>query len=759
MQLKEKKSHSPKYLNLNSKKKPVEIGFLKKNLFFIVLFAVTFLVFGNGIGNDYALDDDFYTAGGNKLTTMGVRGIPQIFKNHTFYNNDGTGYSYRPVALATFAIENSFFGENPHVSHFLSVLLYALCIVILFSLLRKWFNSQGNWFSFFICLLFLVHPLHTEVVDNIKCRDELLALFFILLTFHALWKYIETKKLVYLILYPILFTAGLLSKQTAIPFYFIIPLSIWFFADEKILVLKKSKIKKLVCLLIYLSFAAALFIAKKPSGFGVLGVVVFLWFASDRFWKIALYLSPLIFMTAISSYLQRHGLEPDTRKYLAFENPLSGAAEIWKLTATSFYVIGRYLFLHFIPHPLVYYYGSFYVPDVTWANPFATASIVIHCAIGLWAFVEFRKKTIVGFGLLFYLINIAAYSNLVARAPGIMAERFTFAASLGFCIVLVALVFRFLKEDPINFVWGGKRNDNLKKIKIILMVIVSLFAVRSFSRNFDWKNKEVLYGGDMYYLGESVKANMLFGAEISRRAFAANFESRISDGKGGVRINKEKQIEAAGLFTEARIYYKKAAELAPYYHTAWSNLGTACFFVGETKEALANFFKAVSIKPDYAEGWFNIGIAYNSLSSMDAGRKLILEDSAIFAFKKSIRSDSTYVQSYEQLSKLIIQHNNDTGAPLSLLRVAIKHSPSSEIPWNNMVAIYLQAKDTANSAAAMERAAVLDPNNIQRLYILAQYFKSKGNDFKYSSYMTRATKEKRKLQEKQKKEERKLEND
>ena len=272
MQLKEKNSRSPKAQSVSSKRKPVEIGFLKKNLFSILLFALTFLVFGNGILNEYALDDDFYTAGGNKLTKMGVRGIPQIFKSHTFYNNDGSGYSYRPVALTTFAIENQFLGENPHASHFISVLLYALCIVILFSLLRKWFNSQGNWFSFFICLLFLVHPLHTEVVDNIKCRDELLTLFFILLTFHALWKHIETKKLVYLILYPIFFTAGLLSKQTAIPFYFIIPLSIWFFADEKNLVLKKSKIKKLACLLIYLSFAAALFIAKKPSGLGVVAV-------------------------------------------------------------------------------------------------------------------------------------------------------------------------------------------------------------------------------------------------------------------------------------------------------------------------------------------------------------------------------------------------------------------------------------------------------------------------------------------------------
>lgn len=181
MQLKEKNSRSPKAQSVSSKENQLKLGFWK--IFFYFAFCPNFSSFWEWYSKRVCVRWWFLHCRGNKLTKMGVRGIPQIFKSHTFYNNDGSGYSYRPVALTTFAIENQFLGENPHASHFISVLLYALCIVILFSLLRKWFNSQGNWFSFFICLLFLVHPLHTEVVDNIKCRDELLTLFLYFLHF------------------------------------------------------------------------------------------------------------------------------------------------------------------------------------------------------------------------------------------------------------------------------------------------------------------------------------------------------------------------------------------------------------------------------------------------------------------------------------------------------------------------------------------------------------------------------------------------
>lgn len=674
-------------------KKTVNSGFFKRNSFQVGLFLIAFLVFANGIGNDYALDDEFYT-NGNKTTQEGIKAIPEIFKSRTFKNNDGTSYSYRPVTLSTFAIEAQFFGEDAQVSHFFNLLLYALTIVLIFSILRKWFVTQGDWFSFFICLIFIVHPLHTEVVDNIKCRDELLAILFMLLTIHAIWKHLETKKIYWLILYPILFWAGMLSKHTAVPFYALIPLSMWFFTDTK-------------------------------------------------WWKIVLYIAPLLITTMITSFFQKHNLQVEQRDYLPFENPLAGHPGFGQLTATSFYVMGRYLFLHFIPYPLVYYYGSYYVPDVSWSNPIAIASLIIHLALGIWALKELRNKSILGFGLLFYLINVGAYSNLLQRAPGIMAERYTYAASLGFCIVVIVLIARLMKVNISEFRW---KSEEFKRFRLVLVALALLFAIRSIWRTEDWENKETLYGGDMAYLEESVKANMLYGAFIAKNALELNLQSRVSDGKGGYRLNEEKQQQSFIRWAEARTYYGKAAELAPYYHTAWSNLGTTYFFVGETETALRYFKKGVSIKDDYAEGWFNIAMAYNRLEKTD---------SAIYAFNKCILVDSAYISGYDELSKVILQKEKDPEKALVLLRVAARKKPDSEVPWNSMANIYMLLKDTAQCVAAMERAAEINPDNVQRLYYLSQYYKMKQNIIKFNYYNSRAEAGRKKMLEEQKRNEKK----
>jgi tetratricopeptide (TPR) repeat protein len=724
-------------------RKPLKPGFFKRNSFAVGLFLIAFLVFANGISNNYALDDEFYTGGGNKLTQKGIKAIPAIFKSHTFFNNDGSSYSYRPVALTSFAIETQFFGEDPQVSHFFNVLLYALTIVLLFSILRKWFVTQGDWFSFFVCLIFLVHPLHTEVVDNIKCRDELLMMIFMLLTLRGIWKHIETKKWIYALAYPLFFGAGVLSKETAIPFYVLIPLSIWYFASDEDLAWKNEKIKKWITLFILLGFTVLLAIARKPSSFMLLGFIVFLWFAKDRYWKIALYLAPLVVTMILTSFFQKHNLEQETRSYLLFENPLAHPG-FGELTSTAFYVMGRYLFLHFIPYPLAYYYGSYYIPTISWSNPIAIASLIVFIAIGIWTIKELRKKTIVGYGLLFFLINLGAYSNLLQRAPGIMAERFTYAASLGFAIVVVAMIFRLMKLNVADFRW--KSND-YKRVKLVIISIAVLFTVRTVWRTTDWADKETLYGHDMEYLHESVKANMLYGALVSKHALETNMQSRVSDGRGGVQINKQKQDEAMALFLEARGYYKKAAEMAPYYHTAWSNLGTGYFFTGETRMALSYFLKGVSIKDDYAEGWFNVGMAYD---------KLDMKDSAVYGFSKSIKSDSSYLESYEQLSRIRMQKENNPDEALRLLRLAARHKPTSESPWTNMASIYKQLNDTAHFEAAMEMAVKINPDNLRAIGVLVKYYQDTKNMEKFNYYNSIGMAVQRKQQALQKKQQEKM---
>ena len=106
---------------------------------------------------------------------QGFAGIKNIFTSDVWhFQNLNLGY-YRPLSLVSFAVEQQLFPNNPHVSHFVNVLLYSLTAFLLYFLLLKIFNRKHPLFSLVVTLLFIAHPLHTEVVANIKSRDEILS--------------------------------------------------------------------------------------------------------------------------------------------------------------------------------------------------------------------------------------------------------------------------------------------------------------------------------------------------------------------------------------------------------------------------------------------------------------------------------------------------------------------------------------------------------------------------------------------------------
>jgi hypothetical protein len=64
-----------------------------------------FLLYAMALGHGYNMDDELVTRG-HKLTSKGFEGLRQIF-NSPYYSDDmGYSYEYRPVTLASFAIEH-----------------------------------------------------------------------------------------------------------------------------------------------------------------------------------------------------------------------------------------------------------------------------------------------------------------------------------------------------------------------------------------------------------------------------------------------------------------------------------------------------------------------------------------------------------------------------------------------------------------------------------------------------------------------------
>ena len=216
-------------ISANTTHKGKEVGsdkLTKKLLIFIALFS--FLLYANAISNGYNLDDELVTIH-HRLTSKGISAIPEIFTSPYYEDNAGNAYEYRPVTLATFALEHQLFGDNAHINHFINVLIYVLTSVILFLTLLKLFDNYNYLLPFVTTLLFVAHPLHTETVAGIKNRDELLSLLGGILSLYYALKFSGKGKLKYYFLFFLFFVFGLLSKKSIIPFALLIPATLLLF--------------------------------------------------------------------------------------------------------------------------------------------------------------------------------------------------------------------------------------------------------------------------------------------------------------------------------------------------------------------------------------------------------------------------------------------------------------------------------------------------------------------------------------------------
>lgn len=210
----------------------------------ILLFSISLYI--NTWPNNYNLDDELVTIN-HRLTSQGVKAIPQIFMSPYYSDEMGYSYDYRPLVHVSFAIEHQFFGQSPHISHVFNGLLYAICCLSLFFVLRTVFESEV--FSLLIVLLFAAHSSHTEVVASIKNRDEILAFVFMMLALRSSFGFASNGKGRDLVICCLWFTASLLSKPTGISYIILVPTMNILFLD-----IPKKRLLLLILPLILLLF-------------------------------------------------------------------------------------------------------------------------------------------------------------------------------------------------------------------------------------------------------------------------------------------------------------------------------------------------------------------------------------------------------------------------------------------------------------------------------------------------------------------------
>ncbi|HOE39244.1 MAG TPA: hypothetical protein PLG05_08005 [Bacteroidales bacterium] len=201
---------------------------------YLILIALSFLLYGLSINNDFNIDDD-YVYENHELVQKGIKGIPEIFSSR-YNTKDEQYFGYRPLTIAIFAIEYQFFGSNPHSAHFFNILYYAIACALLFYFLNLIFKEKYpdnySFLSFLIVLLFATHAIHTEVVLSLKNREEIISFIFGMVASICAIKYFENRKIYHLLLSIFSLVLAFLAKESAIVFIVLIPLTIIFFKTE-----------------------------------------------------------------------------------------------------------------------------------------------------------------------------------------------------------------------------------------------------------------------------------------------------------------------------------------------------------------------------------------------------------------------------------------------------------------------------------------------------------------------------------------------
>ena len=434
----------------------------------IILSIFSLALYIQTISFDYALDDKMVITG-NKFTQKGVSGIRDIFMYESFRGFLGKqsgqleGERYRPLSIASFAVEKSLFGSNKAISHLINVLLYTLTGVLLYRVLFFLFpagqKSGQRWYltiPFIATLLFLIHPLHVEVVANIKGRDEILAFLGEMAVLYFTFKYLSENKAKYLIFSFLAFCGAIFSKEVAITFVVVVPLTAYFFTNST----GWNKIKVTLPV--------------------VTGILVY-----------------LVLRVVAIGYLFESKEVPEL-----INNPFYGMS-FGEKTATIFYTLLLYLKLHIFPHPLTHDYYPYQIPIMNWGQWQPILSLLLHIAMILLIVIGWKKKTIWAYVSCFYLVTLSIVSNFVISVGTFMNERFVYQASLGFCIAVACLTGK-----------GIKNNLQRGVALVILIILIAGFSIKTLLRVPDWRNNVTLETAAVKYSPNSARANCFYAINI-----------------------------------------------------------------------------------------------------------------------------------------------------------------------------------------------------------------------------------------------------
>ncbi|MBN2283461.1 MAG: tetratricopeptide repeat protein [Deltaproteobacteria bacterium] len=552
-------------------------------------------------------------------------------------------------------IDVEFFGLRAGMHHLVNVLFHVMNSILLFLLLKR--MTGALWQSFFVVVLFALHPLHVESVAWISERKDVLSTFFLMLTLLSYNLYTARPDLRRYLPVMIFFALGLMAK----PMLVTVPFAL--------LLLDYWPLKRLRIRVPLLSAGSFVFLVLEKV--------------------------PLFFLATLSSVItymvqDRTGAVIDTELVpfaLRIQNTLVS------------YVI--YLGKMFWPLRLaVHYPYQGYIPG--WQ---VAGSACIIAVITIFVIYMAKRNPYLPVGWFWYLGTLVPVIGLVQVGGQAMADRYTYIPLIGLWIM---------------FTWGVseiflcRRYGKTFCVTVAVIIIILLAGVTNRQVRY-WQNSVTLFQHSLEVAPGDYLSEHNLGVALATKSRIDEAEKHFME---AIRLNPDYGnpyfclgivMQSRGKTEEAKKYFMEALERDPNMAEALNGLGTIAVSEGDIPEAIVLYRKSLEIRPEQADTHDNLGIALAEQGRIDEALKHFRQAVTLVPDNASFRNNlETALIKAERIDEVICMIEDRIGKDPENAELYVKRG-----------ILYTKKGMAAQAAASFHRALVLNPDSIEALHNLS----------------------------------------
>jgi hypothetical protein len=499
----------------------------------VLLALFPLLLYVGSLTNDFLVDDRIIVASNTRLAPG--QSPWEIFRRPEQFADFTLPY-YRPLTNLTYWVDAQLWGDHPLGFHTTNWLLHSAATLLVFEAATALGgHALGAWFA---GLLFAAHPMHTESIDMVQGRTDLLAAALVLLGLVAALRATQAVTRRNAVAWGAgnltAVIAALLTKEVAATWPLLL-LGAWWAAG----VPGRTPRSRWLWLL--------------AAGGGALGG----------------YLAVRLVVLG--------GIAPGGLLDL-------GPARIALVPITLATYLGWLLW------PFAFSFVWTLPAPTGWADPRLWGSLALLLALAGLAAWLVRRHRLAAFALGWILVTLLPVANLIPIPGFSLAQRYLYLPSVGFCILVglgLEWAWRAARHPVGSLCLGGA-----------LIGLLAVYSATIQLRTAQWVDPVHIAEQMVARAPTSFFAQSTLGLEYLRRGQAAEAipalrrACGLEPGNPRAWNNLGVALARAGRLAEARTAYERAIGLAPEHTKAHENLGHVLRALGLHEQAEAAFRRA-----------------------------------------------------------------------------------------------------------------------------------------------------------------------